>query len=67
MHELPTIFVSVNRPFHLADAPQAKCYINTYDSREVTMQLLVEKLLGKSEFKGVSPVDAFCGFIDTRI
>jgi hypothetical protein len=26
-----------------------------------------EKLLGKSEFTGVSPVDAFCGFMDTRI
>lgn len=67
VHELPTIFVSVMCPFHLADAPQVKCYINTYDPRETTMKLLVEKLLGKSEFKGVSPVDAFCGMLDTRI
>jgi beta-N-acetylhexosaminidase len=67
LHELPTIFVSVNCPFHLADVPQVKCYINTYDSQETTLKLLVEKLLGKSAFKGVSPVDAFCGFPDTRI
>ena len=67
IHEVPTIFISVYCPFHLADAPQVKCYINTYDSRETTMQVLVEKLLGHSEFKGVSPVDAFCGFMDTRI
>lgn len=67
VHELPTIFISVNCPFHLADAPQVKTYINTYDGRETTIKLLVEKLLGKSEFQGVSPVDAFCGFIDTRI
>jgi beta-N-acetylhexosaminidase len=67
IHELPTIFVSVNCPFHLADVPQVKCYINTYDNHEITLQLLVEKLLGKSEFKGVSPVDAFCGFMDSRI
>jgi beta-N-acetylhexosaminidase len=67
VHELPTLFVSVNCPFHLADVPQVRCYINTYDSREITMKLLVEKLLGRSEFKGVSPVDAFCGFPDTRL
>jgi beta-N-acetylhexosaminidase len=67
VHELPTIFVSVFCPFHLADVPQVKCYINAYDSDEITLQLLVEKLLGKSEFQGVSPVDAFCGMLDTRI
>jgi beta-N-acetylhexosaminidase len=67
VHEVPTIFVSVNCPFHLADAPQVKCYINTYDDREQTLKLLVEKLLGQSDFKGSSPVDAFCGMIDTRI
>lgn len=37
------------------------------DPRQTTLKFLVEKLLGKSEFKGVSPVDAFCGFVDTRI
>ncbi len=67
VHEVPTIFISVSCPFHLADAPQVKTYINTYDNREQTMIALVEKLMGKSEFKGVSPVDAFCGMMDTRI
>ena len=67
VHEVPTIFVSVACPFHLADAPQVKCFINTYDNRQTTLKLLVEKLMGRSEFKGVSPVDAFCGFPDTRI
>ncbi|ALC92197.1 beta-hexosaminidase [Bacillus sp. FJAT-18017] len=67
VHELPTIFVSVQYPYHLADVPQVKTYINTYDSRKQTLELLVDKLMGKSEFKGESPVDAFCGFIDTRI
>ena len=67
VHEVPTIFVSVNCPFHLADAPQVKTYINTYDGSPDTIRLLVQKLLGQSTFKGVSPVDAFCGMIDTRI
>ena len=54
-------------PFHLADVPQVKTYINAYDSRRETLEVLVEKLMGKSEFKGVSPVDAFCGLFYTRI
>jgi beta-N-acetylhexosaminidase len=67
IHEVPTIFVSVQYPYHLADVPQVKTYINTYDSRKQTLEVLVEKLMGRSEFKGISPVDAFCGFIDTHI
>lgn len=47
--------------------PQVKCYINTYDNNETALKLLVEKLLGQSGFKGASPVDAFCGLLDTRI
>ena len=67
IHEVPTIFVSVQYPYHLADVPQVKTYINVYDSRKQSLEVLVEKLMGRSEFKGESPVDAFCGFIDTRI
>ncbi len=66
VNEVPTIFVSVKCPFHLADVPQVKTYINTYDDNDMTLEVLVEKLVGKSEFKGVSPVDAFCGFEDTH-
>lgn len=64
--EVPTIFVSVQSPFHLADVPQVQTYINTYDDKEGTLKALVDKMVGRSEFKGVSPVDAFCGFEETR-
>lgn len=67
VHEVPTIFVSVNSPFHLADVPQVKTYINAYDGRKGTIEALVEKMMGQSEFKGIDPVDAYCGFKDTRI
>ncbi|QEH08107.1 beta-hexosaminidase [Histophilus somni] len=67
VHEVPTIFVSVQCPFHLVDVPQVKTYINAYDGKEPTIELLVEKLMGNSEFKGISPVDAFCGYKDTHI
>ena len=66
VHELPTIFVSLCSPFHLADVPQVKTYINCYDKNEHTLDALVEKLLGRSDFKGNDPVDSFCGLEDTR-
>ena len=67
VHEIPVIFVSFSSPFHLADVPQVQTYINCYDGEEHTVQALVQKLMGKSEFTGVSTVDAFCGFPDTRL
>ena len=66
VHEVPTIFISLSCPFHLADVPQVKTYINTYDKNEHTLDALIEKLVGRSEFKGVDPVDSFCGLPDTR-
>lgn len=67
VHEVPTIFVSVQCPFHLADVPQVKTYINTYDGRKQTLEALVEKLTGQAKFIGVSPVDVYCGLKDTII
>lgn len=66
VNEIPTVFVSVQSPFHLADVPQVKTYINAYDNKDYTIKMVVDKMMGKSEFKGNSPVDAFCGFEDTR-
>lgn len=66
VNELPTVFVSFNCPFHLADVPQVKNFINCYDPAPSSVRWLVKKLEGESEFKGVSPVDAFCGLMDTR-
>lgn len=67
VEELPVVFVSFNNPFHLADVSQVKNYINCYDAHDDTVAALVNKLVGESEFKGISPVDVFCGMIDTRI
>ena len=33
---------------------------------KLVLKALVDKMMGRSEFKGVSPVDAFCGLEDTR-
>ena len=64
---VPTIFVSVENPYHLQDAPRVKTYINTYGSEDNILEALMEKLMGRSEFKGKSPVDAFCGRWDAHL
>lgn len=63
---VPTIFISTENPYHLLDVPMVQTYINTYGINDSTMEMLVEKLMGRSPFKGVSPVDPFCGKWDTR-
>lgn len=67
MHSVPTIFISLENPYHLLDAPRVKTYINTYGSSETILDALIDKLMGRSSFKGVSPVDAFCGKWDTKL
>ena len=67
VYEIPTIYVSTATPYALADVPQIKTYVNAFDDKDFTIDAVLDKLEGKSEFKGVSPVDAFCGLIDTRM
>lgn len=65
--EIPTAAISVAYPFHLLDLAMVPTYINTYNGSREALRQTVAKLMGKSEFKGVSPVDAFCGRWDTRV
>ena len=66
VNELPVIFASFNCPFHLADVPQIKNFVNCYDAQDSSVRAFVAKIEGESPFTGVSPVDAFCGMFDTR-
>ena len=59
--DIPTLFVSLGDPFHFVDVPMIRTFINCYDHSEATLDMLMEKLTGRSSFKGVSPVDPFCG------
>ena len=67
VHDLPYLFLSFSNPYHLVDVPMVKTYINAYTSNEYHVRAKVEKLMGRSEFKGVSPVDPFAGLWDTRL
>ena len=67
MHSVPTIAISLENPYHLLDMPRVKTYVNTYGGTDEILNALMNKLTGKSQFKGKSPVDAFCGKWDTRL
>lgn len=58
---VPTMFISLQIPYHLLDVPMIKTYINAYSNNDYVIEAVVDKILGKSEFKGISPVDPFCG------
>lgn len=66
--ELPVIVIGCNMPTMLADIPQARTYINTYDAKPATLDALVEDLMaGPKAFKGQDPIDSFCGLFDARL
>ncbi len=67
VNEEDSVFVSFANPYHLQDVPRVPTYINAYSCNRATMEAVVEKLTGKSTFRGISPVDAFCGLPDTRL
>jgi beta-N-acetylhexosaminidase len=67
IHEKPMLLVSVGSPYHLLDAPRIKTMVNAYTSSREVLNALVEKLTGRSQFFGVSPVDPFCGCWDARL
>ncbi|MGG5317392.1 glycoside hydrolase family 3 protein [Enterococcus sp. AZ072] len=66
VEELPTLFASIANPYHLQDVPMIKTYINAYTANEFNPKVLVEKLVGKSAFKGINPIDPFCGYWDAK-
>lgn len=60
VNDLPTMFISVANPYHLFDVPMIKTFVNAYSSNKYVIDAVIEKIIGKSEFKGISPVDPFC-------
>ncbi len=64
---VPTMFISFANPYHLIDVPRIRTFINAYKFKPANIQAVIDKMLGRSEFKGESPVDAFCGMWDTRL
>ena len=64
--EVPALMISTAYPYHLFDAPMLKTYVNAYAGTPDFREAVMEKLMGRSAFTGISPIDPFCGREDTR-
>lgn len=67
VREIPTLFVSIDNPYHLQDVPRIPTFVNAYTSSPEIIRAVVAKLVGKSPFSGISPVDPFCGYWDAHL
>ncbi|WP_027631530.1 glycoside hydrolase family 3 protein [Clostridium hydrogeniformans] len=56
VNEVPTMMISIANPYHQYDLDNVETVVNTYASTDEVLDSLVDKLLGRSEFKGQSPV-----------
>lgn len=59
--EIPVMMISTAYPYHLFDAPMMQTYINAYSGEDTFCRAVMEKIMGRSEFQGISPCDPFCG------
>ncbi len=65
--QVPTAFISLYLPNYLIDLTMSHTYVNCYmDSPEV-IDVMIEKLCGDSEFKGVPEENVWCGRWDTKL
>ncbi len=65
--ELPTVFVSFNLSNQLIDFNMSHCYINCYMDTQPAVDAFIDKLTGKSEFKGIYNDNVWCGRWDTKL
>lgn len=65
--EIPTIGMSLNYTNHLIDVPQLRTFIHAYAPDRTHIRAAIEKMTGKSEFKGHAEEYVFCDRWDTRL
>lgn len=67
VRDVPALYLSVANPYDLVDVPMIRTYINGYASNQYVMDAAIDKITGKSSFRGTSPVDPFCGRRDAEL
>lgn len=65
--EVPTVGISLNYTNHLIDVPQVHAFVNAYGNTRTSIRAAIEKICGRSEFKGTASDTVFCGKWDTRL
>lgn len=63
---IPTAFISLNYTNHLVDVPRVPIFINAYNDKDYTIDLLIQKLMGDSPFRGHYNENVWCGKWDTH-
>lgn len=66
IEEVPTIGISLNYTNHLIDLANVHTFINAYGPNQENIHAAIEKVTGRSEFKGTAEETVFCGRWDTR-
>lgn len=51
INEEPSVFLSINNPYHLQDVPAIKVYVNAYSPTSTNIVSAIAKLTGESSFK----------------
>ena len=65
--EVPTVGVSLNYTNHLVDCANIHTFVNAYSPDRENVRAAVEKITGKSAFRGRADETVFCGRWDTRL
>ena len=65
--EVPTVGVSLNYTNHLVDCANIHTFVNAYGPNRENIRAAVEKITGKSAFRGRADDTVFCGRWDTRL
>ena len=59
--------MSLNYTNHLIDLPQVHTFINAYAPKRDHIQAAIQKITGRSAFKGTADEKVFCDRWDTRL
>ncbi len=65
--EVPTIGISLSLVNHMIDLPQLKTMIHAYNSNRENIQATIQKMCGKSPFRGVAEDTVFCDRWEARL
>lgn len=65
--EVPTIGVSLNYTNHLVDCSNIHTFINAYGPNRENIRAAVEKIVGRSAFRGKADPTVWCGRWDTKL
>jgi beta-N-acetylhexosaminidase len=66
-HEVPTVCVSLNYTNHLYDLPMMKTFINAYAPTRTCIRAAINKIVGKSPFRGAYNDNVWCDTWVTKL